>query len=203
MPGGRPSELTATHLDCVCNCRSPSTAPSLPLMSAPELPTELAGHMATLRGECDAHAKARAVAAISPGKARLAAILCASYLVPRFSCSLLGWAPRAISTHKRQLFWFADQAMWQRRTLRSNFWKAKFKLFSKLYVRAQKNFFGGPAHGLPMACPGLPPPDTPPAGGELRWERPRARARPSRSPLGTFPMRSHRFGPSCNLFHIP
>ena len=71
--GGRPSELTATHLDCVCNCRSPSTAPLLPLMSAPELPSELTGHMATLRGECDAHAKARAVAARSSGKAHLAA----------------------------------------------------------------------------------------------------------------------------------
>ena len=44
-------------------------------MSAPELPSELTGHMATLRGECDAHAKARAVAAKSSGKAHLAAVM--------------------------------------------------------------------------------------------------------------------------------
>ena len=44
-------------------------------MSAPELPSELTGHMATLRGECDAHAKARAVAARSSGKAHLAAVM--------------------------------------------------------------------------------------------------------------------------------
>ena len=42
-------------------------------MSAPELPEELAGHLAALMDKSDAYAKARAATAIASGKAHLAA----------------------------------------------------------------------------------------------------------------------------------
>ena len=42
-------------------------------MSAPELPNELAGHLAVLKDKSDAYAKARAATAIASGKAHLAA----------------------------------------------------------------------------------------------------------------------------------
>ena len=42
-------------------------------MSAPELPEELAGHLAVLMDKSDAYAKARAATAIASGKAHLAA----------------------------------------------------------------------------------------------------------------------------------
>ena len=44
-------------------------------MSAPELPTELAGHLALLKEKGDAYAKARAATAIASGKAHLAALM--------------------------------------------------------------------------------------------------------------------------------
>ena len=44
-------------------------------MSAPELPEELAGHLAVLMDKSDAYAKARAATAIASGKAHLAAVL--------------------------------------------------------------------------------------------------------------------------------
>ena len=47
-----------------------------PHMSAPELPQELAGHLAVLKDKCDAYAKARAATAIASGKAHLAARIC-------------------------------------------------------------------------------------------------------------------------------
>ena len=45
-------------------------------MSAPELPEELAGHLAVLMDKSDAYAKARAATAIASGKAHLAARIC-------------------------------------------------------------------------------------------------------------------------------
>ena len=57
-----------------CNCRSPSSASLPPLMSAPELPPELAGHLDVLTDSSDAHAKARAATANASGNAHVAAL---------------------------------------------------------------------------------------------------------------------------------
>ena len=60
-------------------------------MSAPELPTELAGHLALLMEKSDAYAKARAATAIASGKAHLAAVM-GSALSRRLS-SETDWDP--------------------------------------------------------------------------------------------------------------
>ena len=76
-PGFEPdtSGRTVTHLARACICRLPSSASFRPKMSAPELPEELAGHLAVLMDKSDAYAKARAATAIASGKAHLAAVM--------------------------------------------------------------------------------------------------------------------------------
>ena len=89
-PGFEPdtSGRTVTHLARACICRLPSSASLRPKMSAPELPEELAGHLAVLKDKSDAYAKARAATAIASGKAHLAALV--AYPAPALRYCLLG-----------------------------------------------------------------------------------------------------------------